>query len=640
MGDPGHRQRGTAWALAFAVVLGGCRREMPSAPPLASALRDGVTQAESLAVQRQHESATGRPSFSTESAGTCTIAWSAPDTVAGCNAPVPTAAPAVPWLVHDGEALGPDEIEQRDSIHIGFGVPVQGLTLASTGALNCSGTLGTLVGYRHDTLVAQADNALTDPADCGSDDVTFGVTGQFPLDSVIDSLVILGVNPWTFPVFNLTGRAWLKYTLTYQPVSQRCQVPVTAYSQGDPQWGDVTYDSTGKTIRVKGCALTALAMSLTWAGHPVTPSSLNTFMNDHDDFQRGGGVVWVGSVPDFSGQLLQWKNLEWTEDRVTLAQTVCTGTPVIVQVPSQVHQRGSHFVLVTGAPRTATDTTSLDQFKIVDPDGFRYTSLAAYGSFELRGYPEQAGITNVSSIQTVASTQLDAVDAPASRLELYVAGGALLVTDPDGRRLGQAASDGPIINEIPGGIYYPDNEPDEHTGEVGPYPQSPVAIVPDPIGGVYGAQVIATMASAGEVRAIVVSRAATQRAKFPLPLTAGQVARLVITYDTSSGGPPLIQPAVSAWAANRAYAVGDSASYNHLDYVCRQAHTSQVGWEPPNVYALWARVAAGATWTPQVMYGVGDEVVYQGVRYRAIQTHQSQPGWEPPNVPALWTRVQ
>jgi Carbohydrate-binding module family 5/12 len=94
------------------------------------------------------------------------------------------------------------------------------------------------------------------------------------------------------------------------------------------------------------------------------------------------------------------------------------------------------------------------------------------------------------------------------------------------------------------------------------------------------------------------------------------------------------------WTPGVAYAVGDSASYNGLYYQCRQAHTAQVGWEPPKVYALWYRIAAGETWAPQVMYSLGDEVVYQSVRYRAIQAHQSQLGWEPPNVPALWTRVQ
>ncbi|HEX5436129.1 MAG TPA: carbohydrate-binding protein [Gemmatimonadaceae bacterium] len=98
-------------------------------------------------------------------------------------------------------------------------------------------------------------------------------------------------------------------------------------------------------------------------------------------------------------------------------------------------------------------------------------------------------------------------------------------------------------------------------------------------------------------------------------------------------------PAVAPWSPGVAYAVGDSASYNGLYYQCRQAHTAQVGWEPPNVYALWARIAAGQTWAPQVLYAVGDEVVYQGVRYRAIQAQQSQPGWEPPNVPALWARA-
>jgi hypothetical protein len=102
----------------------------------------------------------------------------------------------------------------------------------------------------------------------------------------------------------------------------------------------------------------------------------------------------------------------------------------------------------------------------------------------------------------------------------------------------------------------------------------------------------------------------------------------------------VVLTAVPAWAPGVAYAVGDSTSYNGLYYQCRQAHTAQVGWEPPKVYALWSRIAAGETWAPQVMYAVGAEVLYQGVRYRAIQAHQSQPGWEPPNVPALWGPVQ
>jgi chitinase len=43
-----------------------------------------------------------------------------------------------------------------------------------------------------------------------------------------------------------------------------------------------------------------------------------------------------------------------------------------------------------------------------------------------------------------------------------------------------------------------------------------------------------------------------------------------------------------AWAPNHAYAVGDRVSYGGHNYQCLQAHTSMVGWEPPNVPALWS----------------------------------------------------
>src|SRR5947207_5702310 len=58
--------------------------------------------------------------------------------------------------------------------------------------------------------------------------------------------------------------------------------------------------------------------------------------------------------------------------------------------------------------------------------------------------------------------------------------------------------------------------------------------------------------------------------------------------------------AYTAWAPNTAYAVGALVSYGGHDYKCIQAHTSQVGWEPPNVPALWQDlgVSSGATAVP------------------------------------------
>ena len=43
----------------------------------------------------------------------------------------------------------------------------------------------------------------------------------------------------------------------------------------------------------------------------------------------------------------------------------------------------------------------------------------------------------------------------------------------------------------------------------------------------------------------------------------------------------------AAWQAGHGYKTGDKVSYLGHDYKCIQAHTSLVGWEPPNVPALW-----------------------------------------------------
>lgn len=46
-------------------------------------------------------------------------------------------------------------------------------------------------------------------------------------------------------------------------------------------------------------------------------------------------------------------------------------------------------------------------------------------------------------------------------------------------------------------------------------------------------------------------------------------------------------PAAAPWAPNTSYAAGALVIYNGKTYEARVAHTSLVGWEPPNVPALW-----------------------------------------------------
>lgn len=55
--------------------------------------------------------------------------------------------------------------------------------------------------------------------------------------------------------------------------------------------------------------------------------------------------------------------------------------------------------------------------------------------------------------------------------------------------------------------------------------------------------------------------------------------------------------AANPWAPNTAYAVGNQVTYNGCTYQNIQSHTSQIGWEPPYVPALWNLLSCGAAAT-------------------------------------------
>lgn len=44
-------------------------------------------------------------------------------------------------------------------------------------------------------------------------------------------------------------------------------------------------------------------------------------------------------------------------------------------------------------------------------------------------------------------------------------------------------------------------------------------------------------------------------------------------------------------------------------------------------------------WVPDISLAVDDRLQYDGKLYRVIQAHTTQEGWEPPNVPALFTEI-
>lgn len=76
---------------------------------------------------------------------------------------------------------------------------------------------------------------------------------------------------------------------------------------------------------------------------------------------------------------------------------------------------------------------------------------------------------------------------------------------------------------------------------------------------------------------------------------------------------------------------GEQGTFDFVLDVDGTPPTSQPPTTPPTTPP-----GGGGTWAPGTAYSAGDVVTYNGVSYRCVQAHTSMVGWEPPNVPALW----
>ena len=95
------------------------------------------------------------------------------------------------------------------------------------------------------------------------------------------------------------------------------------------------------------------------------------------------------------------------------------------------------------------------------------------------------------------------------------------------------------------------------------------------------------------------------------------------------------------WEPGLAVAEGDVLQWDGTLVEVLQAHTTQADWEPPAVPALFRiyRTDDGSepiAWQPGLALEVDEEVTHEGTTYRVTQAHTTQAGWEPPNVPALF----
>lgn len=90
------------------------------------------------------------------------------------------------------------------------------------------------------------------------------------------------------------------------------------------------------------------------------------------------------------------------------------------------------------------------------------------------------------------------------------------------------------------------------------------------------------------------------------------------------------------WAADTAYSLDIRVRYGGKLYKCVQAHTSQQGWEPPAVPALWTEVAKPGeipVWKQptgaQDAYMTGDKVRYPDENGPVYVSTVDNNVWEP-----------
>ncbi|MEV4167327.1 fibronectin type III domain-containing protein [Nonomuraea dietziae] len=76
-------------------------------------------------------------------------------------------------------------------------------------------------------------------------------------------------------------------------------------------------------------------------------------------------------------------------------------------------------------------------------------------------------------------------------------------------------------------------------------------------------------------------------------LAAFALAGTGLATTTPAAAHSVTVAAYPAWQAWTSYAIGTRVTHNGVDYECIQAHTSQPGWEPSNVPALWKAVSGG-----------------------------------------------
>jgi len=310
--------------------------------------------------------------------------------------------------------------------------------------------------------------------------------GSYNLSAGEGQAVVVRFSPTSAGTFirsvGFTGAAGAGATLTGIAALGTSSVP--RMSQGDVIWGERNYDHTNRKIKDLGCALTCVAMVLSYhSGDEWDPDALDLYLGAVPGGYQGGGVNWW-AVPDAIqvGQKMSETNSTRAAMDTVIQAELAAGNPVIVRVDSPTHPGGDHFVLIT-------QKTADGRYLINDPGFSMKTNIQDNYANHIKGVITYRRSASSRQLDGSSTPDVPAAASDRAHLEIAASGSvSILVTDPNGRRSGRDAVAGVTLSEIPSSTYTVESiGPPDPASEPG-VPTAAVSI-PSPVEGIYKATV-------------------------------------------------------------------------------------------------------------------------------------------------------
>lgn len=252
----------------------------------------------------------------------------------------------------------------------------------------------------------------------------------------------------------------------------------------------------GNYISNCGCAITSSVMIARYHGFEsdvdnsdVNPKNINDWLNNHSGYWPRGDLEWE-KVPDyvnkdlFSFPRLRYAGAVAFKDTNTLNSYLkrLIPDPVVLKVmvwSQKLNKDVPHFIVADGKLSNT--------YTVKDPAFYNTKYLAQAKSFYVYNYN--------NDFKELRLYELDDISNPhgVDGISVNLASPAeLLITDPQGRKLGKDPVSGTSYNEIPDGSYYLGGIGDPSDESMAFVEESKFIWIPEPLNGNYDIKIIGT----------------------------------------------------------------------------------------------------------------------------------------------------